>query len=158
MNSVIDTNVLIVANDNSPQASINCQLSCVELLEKPKILSVVLDNKNLIMDEYEKHCNYKGAPGVGDMFFKYLHDNQYDPTSNIALVNITPINDEARSFLELPPNEFDPSDRKFLATAVSANAEVINATDSDWLEQQPLMKKLNVTVCQLCPDCCEKLI
>ena len=155
-NVVVDTNVLIVANGKSEQASIDCELSCLDLLEHPPSLAVVLDETSLIMNEYERHCSYQGAPGVGDMFFKYLHDNQYNPDNNIELVEIRPIDNESRSFEQLPPNNFDPSDRKLLATAVVANASVVNATDSDWQEQQELMQQLNVTVHQLCPDCCSR--
>jgi predicted nucleic acid-binding protein len=156
MNSVIDTNVLIVANGKSEHASIECQLNCLEYLENHKNINVCVDNLDLIMDEYQRHCSHAGSPGVGDMFFKYLHDNQYDPTSAIELVAITPIEDVSRSFEELPANDFDPSDRKFLATACSADAEVINATDSDWHEQAKLMSQFKVTVLQLCPDCCTR--
>ena len=53
---------------------------------------------------------------------------------------------------ELPRNEFDPSDRKFLAVAVVANAVVLNATDCDWSEQKQLMEDLGVTVRELCPQ------
>lgn len=154
MSSVIDTNVLIVANGKSEQASVDCELSCIDLLGQSTSLDIVLDETSLIMNEYENHCSYKGAPGIGDMFFKYLHDNQYNPDSKISLVNIHPIDDESRSFQELPPNNFDPSDRKFLAVATVSNASVINAMDSDWDEQQELMQQLDVTVQQLCPECC----
>ncbi len=152
---VIDSNVAIVANGHSSQASIDCELACVELLERCEHLSICLDQTSLIMDEYAKHLSYAGNPGVGDMFFKYLHDNQY-AEKNIALVTINQVADDQRGFAELPKNNFDPSDRKFLATAVSAGAHVVNATDSDWAEQQELMNQLNITVQQLCPDCCER--
>ena len=153
MSRVIDTNVLIVANEKSEQASEYCMIDCINMLEQTANLTVALDQNGLIMEEYQSHCSHKGAPGVGDMFFKYLHDNQYCPNNNISLVYINPIDDEMRSFEELPPNNFDPSDRKILATAVVANATVVNATDSDWHEQHELMQELNVAVQQLCPDC-----
>lgn len=150
---VIDSNVAIVANGCSPQASINCELACVEMLECCENFSICLDQTGLIMTEYAKHLSYSGSPGVGDMFFKYLHDNQY-AQRNIDIVPINEINDENRGFEELPENNFDPSDRKFLATAISGEAQVVNATDSDWAEQDELMNQLNITVQQLCPDCC----
>lgn len=152
---VIDSNVAIVANGRSPQASILCQIACVELLRCHKQLLICLDESSLIMDEYAKHLCYAGSPGVGDVFFKYLYDNQY-AKKNINLVTINQSTDEKRGFEELPANNFDPSDRKFLATAVSGGAQVANATDSDWAEQQELMDRLNITVQQLCPDCCER--
>lgn len=150
---VIDSNVAIVANGDAPHASVDCQLACVELLECCEHYLIYLDESGLIMDEYSKHLSYAGSPGVGDMFFKYLHDYQY-AQKNIQLVTITPIDDGNRGFTELPINNFDPSDRKFLATAVVAGAQVVNATDSDWAEQQELVNQLNITVQQLCPDCC----
>jgi hypothetical protein len=140
---VVDTNVLIVANGKSEQSSIDCELNCVFYLEDYRNIDVCLDSLDLIMDEYQRHCSHAGSPGVGDIFFKYLHDNQYDPTSFIRLLAITPIEDELRLFEELPENDFDPSDRKFLAAALLAGADVINATDSDWQEQAELMNQLN---------------
>lgn len=62
-----------------------------------------------------------------------------------------PTGDE-RGFEELPENTFDRSDRKFLAVAVVARAVVLNATDSDWGEQQALMDELGVEVNELCPQ------
>ena len=44
---------------------------------------------------------------------------------------MTPTEDDRRGFEELPENTFDPSDRKFLAVAIVANAVVLNATDTD---------------------------
>ena len=65
---------------------------------------------------------------------------------------MTPTGDPARGFEELPQNTFDPSDRKFLAVAVAADAVVLNATDSDWGEQGALMGELGVEVRELCPQ------
>ncbi len=152
MSNVIDTNVLIVANGKSEHSSIECELKCIEFINFSMSERVALDESQLIMDEYQKHCCYSGAPGVGDIFFKYLYDHQYS-SKLIRLVNIVKIDDEARSFEQLPVNELDPSDRKFLATAVEANANIVNATDSDWQEQEELMNLLKVTVSQICSDC-----
>lgn len=114
---VIDTNVAISANGRETHASLKCQLACIEWLENCRNIFIALDKNGLIMNEYEKHLNYSGQPGVGDMFFKYLYNNQYDP-EKICLVKITLQNKENSEFAELPPNKVDPSDRKFLATAV----------------------------------------
>ena len=54
--------------------------------------------------------------------------------------------------MNCPRTSFDPSDRKFLAVAVVAEAEILNATDSDWSEQEALMRVLGVKVRQLCPQ------
>lgn len=148
---VIDTNVAISANGKDTHASLQCQLACIELLEDCQKLLIAIDKGGLIMEEYAKYLSYKGQPGVGDMFFKYLHDNQYSQ-NNISRVFITPLSDPKQGFEELPLNKLDPSDRKFLATAVVAKAKIINATDTDWEEQNQLLKKLHIKIDQLCPE------
>ncbi len=72
-------------------------------------------------------------------------------TAATEWVRITP-SDESRGFAELPKNELDPSDRKFLAVAVKAGAAILNATDSDWDEQSALLERLGVPLEQLCPQ------
>lgn len=148
---VIDTNVAISANGVNTHASWACQLACIELLQNCKKLHLAIDKTGLIMDEYQRHLSYAGQPGVGDMFFKYLHDNQYS-THNILMVNITPSDDDRKGFAELPDNHLDMSDRKFLATAVVAKATLVNATDSDWAEQSGLLEALGIAIKQLCPE------
>ena len=61
-----------------------------------------------------------------------------------------------RALKSCPKIGFDPSDRKFLAVAVAAEAVVLNATDSDWGEHEPLMDELGVEVKQLCPQHAKK--
>ena len=112
---------------------------------------VVLDAGGQIIGEYAPYLNYHGQPGVGDLFFKFLHDHMY-AGSKVELVEITSIPDESRGFEELPANELDPSDRKLLATALTSGAEIVNALDTDWHEQGELLTALGVPVRQLCPE------
>lgn len=88
---------------------------------------------------------------MGDAFFKYVRNYQYS-SDKIQRVPITPINDEQRGFEELPENQLDKSDRKFLATTVVAHAIIVNATDSDWTEQSELLESLHIELKQLCPE------
>ena len=155
MNVVVDTNVAVVANGLDTHASFACQYACTEFLEglvaPRKRNHIILDEMGLIFFEYSDHLNYKGQPGVGDVFFKYLHDHMY-LGKKIRRVSITPITDEHRSFKELPSNSVDKNDRKFLAAAVVAGAEIVNAVDTDWHEQIAFIAGLGVNVRQLCPE------
>lgn len=157
MRAVIDTNVSVVANGRDTHASPPCQLSCVKFLQN--IISpnsharIVLDETGLIIDEYKSYLNYSGQPGVGDVFFKYLHDHMY-LDKKVQLVSITQIADDTRGFDELPVNSVDYDDRMFLAAALNARAIIVNAVDSDWHEKQQFITNLGVTVRQLCPDHC----
>lgn len=155
MKIAIDTNVPIAANGRDTHANFKCQLRCVELLERiatgQSAAVVVLDEGGQILDEYTPHLFYHGQPGVGDLFFKFLHDQMYGG-EKVQLVKVTPIQDERRGFEELPPNELDPSDRKLLAVALISGADVVNALDTDWHEQAELLGNLGVAVRQLCPE------
>lgn len=127
MKVVVETNVTIAANGRDTHANEVCQLHCIEFLEKlvsqqsPDL--IILDDQGIIVDEYKRYLNYKGQPGVGDIFFKYLHDNMY-LDGKIKLVSITPDADETRGFVELPPNPIDKSDQKFLAVALVSAAYI----------------------------------
>ena len=155
MKLAIDTNVPIAANGKDTHAGLACQLRCIELLEQIATgqleAVVVLDAGGQIIGEYAPYLNYHGQPGVGDLFFKFLHDHMY-AGSKVELVEITSIPDESRGFEELPANELDPSDRKLLATALTSGAEIVNALDTDWHEQGELLTALGVPVRQLCPE------
>ncbi|MCY4341305.1 MAG: hypothetical protein OXE48_08080 [Gammaproteobacteria bacterium] len=154
---VVDTNVVIVANGGeTTHADLACQLSCIEKLESVvEENTIAIDSEHLLLDEYQRNLSASGQPGAGDKFFKHVLNFQYRD-ANVVTVPVTRSNDERRGFAELPRNTLDPSDRKFLAVAVVAKAIVLNATDSDWDEQKPLMDTLGVKVEQLCPPYARK--
>jgi hypothetical protein len=148
---VIDTNVIAVANGKATHVDLACQLACTESLQYATLKEIVLiDDRNLILDEYQRYASHSGQPGVGDAFFTYLYNNQYS-VKFIQRVPITPSNDPTKGFEELPGNALKAGDRAFLAVAVTRSAEIVNATDSDWAEQKTLLDTLGVDVRQLCP-------
>ena len=74
---VVDVNVAKVANQESPQADIECVAACVAQLAA--ITSgglIVLDDEMLILNEYRRNLRPAGQPGVGDAFMKWLWENQ----------------------------------------------------------------------------------
>ena len=149
---VVDTNVPIAANNRERLWSEACQLACVEALEALMRDGVVaIDDSDDIIAEHEKNRRYAGERSVGDAFFLHMVTFSGTP-ARVRRVALSPNIDEKRGFDELPPNSFDPSDRKFLAVAVAASAVILNATDSDWEEHAELMRELGVEVRQLCPQ------
>ena len=151
MSFVVDTNVAMVANGRETHAEADCRLTCVERLRSLAAQEVVsIDDRGLILEEYKRRLNFSGMPGVGDAFLKHVFNSQYHD-KRVQRVPVTPSEDDRRGFEELPENTLDRSDRKFLAVAVVASAVVLNATDSDWREQQALMDCLEVELTQLCP-------
>ena len=154
---VVDTNVAIVANGRDTHANESCQLRCIEKIESiiNDGLLVVVDAEDLILEEYGNRLEFSREPGAGDEFFMHLVNYQYQE-DRVQRVIITPSSDERRGFEELPPNELDPSDRKFLAVAKVSGALIVNATDSDWNEHRTLTESLGVAVEQLCPEYASK--
>jgi hypothetical protein len=154
MNCVIDVNVLAAANLRADHISMEDALKCVEFLEavKQEDGCVSMDEGGLIFEEYSKYASHKGQPGTGDIFFKWLWDNQ-GVESKCEKVIIT--THEERGFTVFPDSpslhQFDMDDRKHLAVAVaSKNApDIVNATDSDWWYFQDVFEGLGIKIKQL---------
>lgn len=148
----MDTNVLIAANGRNTHADLECQDQCVRIIQDiGRNGTAVIDDRNLILDEYQRHLSFNGARGVGDAFFKHVHDNSHF-AGRVERVQIRPVNAEEREFEELPSNTLDRSDQKFLAVSVISTAPILNATDSDWHHERALISSLGVVVEQLCPQ------
>jgi hypothetical protein len=156
---VVDTNVLIVANKASEQAGPDHVTACVNALEKAHSRQiVVIDSDNRIFDEYFRYANHSGQPGMGDVFARWLFDNQGHP-ERCERVVITSKRDDPDNFEEFPNDDpklagFDRSDRKFVAVAIvsSHRPKVLNASDSDWWHFRAPLKSHGVVVEFLCPD------
>jgi hypothetical protein len=110
---------------------------------------VLLDLEGQIQDEYHRHLNPNGAPGVGDRF--YLAVLQSAPKS-IERVSLPRRLDG--EFADMPQSlieaGFDPSDRKFAALANKEEVPVYNATDSDWLNHADTLTAAGIEVYNLC--------
>ncbi len=152
---VIDTNVLIVANGRSEQASLECFSRCIVALGEAHQCVVVLDDAFLIFNEYQNEVNPSGQPGVGDAFLLWLLKNWTNPV-HCELVTLTPNADN--SFDEFPSDpelaDFDPSDHKFVAAANESfhGPEVLNAVDSDWWIHGEILKRNGINIVHLCKE------
>lgn len=153
---VIDTNVAIVANGHASQAGPNCRRECAANLKKSiDECRILLDTHSLILSEYQNYFSFSGQPGIGDAFFKWLHNNQANP-EHCRKVKIAPHPD--REFVEFPSDEnlssFDRSDRKFVAVALASGTEpeIMNASDTDWWHHRHELQQHGIEVVFLCPE------
>lgn len=141
---VIDTNVLMVANDVFPpeQADEDCVSACIDRLTAIQRGSskekVVLDEDDRLLDEYQQSLRSSQQPSTGHAFLLWLYQAGWDP----ALCDRVPINciDETHQvFEEFPAHlglaDFDVSDRKFVATANAhpAKPPILQAVDAKWM-------------------------
>jgi hypothetical protein len=116
--------------------------------------SLALDDAGEIMAEYSRHSSYSGQPGAGDRFFRWAFQNQYQACRMVQLTA-----HEHRGYEEFPDipelKRFDPSDRKFVATALACTppATIHNAVDSDWSQFAEQLASAGVKVTELCPNC-----
>ncbi|MDD2927134.1 hypothetical protein [Rhodoferax sp.] len=156
MRAVIDTNVLLVANNQHAEASPDCVSECVRVLQKMQSNGItVIDDSFLILREYQKRTQLQPPKGVGDVFLKWLLRNAGN-TRHVEQVAITPTADD--TFIEFPDSElqpiFDASDRKFAAVANAHPAKpvILQAVDCKWLNWWQALQTKGIRVAFLCPD------
>jgi hypothetical protein len=124
----MDTNVAIVANEQTPQAGIQCVQACIQAPKRVRVgHKLLLDQNGLILEEYRHHLSPTGQPGPGDAFFKWFWYNQANEQF-CRRIPLTPTGDDDRTFAEFPADpdlvRFDRSDRKFVAVALASSGLV----------------------------------
>jgi hypothetical protein len=155
---LVDTNVPITANKainplTIPDELIGCVQACIHAIEHVVTKGgLVLDSGDEIYDEYRRHLKMQGQPGVGDLFFKWVHDNRWKFPKEDR-VGITKKGD---TYEEFPKNSelstFDPSDRKFIAVANAhpKKPPILQATDSKWWGYKATLASIGIRVRFLC--------
>lgn len=159
---IVDTNVAVVANGQSPQASPNCVDTCINRVER--IIrgeeKLVLDNRWIILSEYMRNLRSSGEPGAGDRFLLWLLRNK---DTQCDLVSITSIDGSDNTFEEFPDDPaldgFDPADRKFIAVACAhlERPPILQAVDSKWLDFDDAFRRNGITVEFICQEDIQRL-
>ena len=156
MRVVVDTNVAVVANGKSEQASDQCVDSCAERLEQIMYggVKLVLDDDWRILDEYMRNLHSRGTD-VGDRFLGWVLRSWKNP-KRCELVPITPVDDSETEFEEFPDDpaleDFDPDDRKFIAVALAhpQKPPILQAWDRQWWDFRDALHRSGVTVEFIC--------
>ena len=160
MRVIVDTNVPVVANGQSIQASPGCVLACVRRLRGVQANdTLVLDDGWLILREYMANLRSSGQPGLGDAFLKWVLTNQANPR-RCEQIHISPIGarPEDEVYAEFPDDArlsgFDPADRKFVAVASAhpTHPPILNAVDTGWRDYQHVLAVHDIQVQFLCLD------
>jgi hypothetical protein len=153
---VIDTNVLLVANEQHPGVSPGCIIACVDALSSlTKNGVVVIDDSYEILEEYGRKTAPKTGNRVGDVFLKWLLQNVGN-AQRVQRVSIS--RHEERGYAEFPDDpelgDFDPDDRKFVAVAAShvGRPAILQGSDSRWLEWSGRLSAHGIMVEFLCPS------
>lgn len=153
--TIVDTNVPVTANRRDGGSYENASACAAELMAIRERGYLLVDDQDLIVAEYKTYLNYRGQPGAGDAFFRWFFCNRWK-ADLCRTVHIQPIIHEWCQFEEFPQDaalkDFDPSDQKFVATAISskADAHILEATDHKWLKWHECLKKYGVVVRFIC--------
>jgi hypothetical protein len=156
MKAVIDTNVLLVANQQHAEASPDCVERCVERLRGIQRHGVtVVDDQFQILGEYLHKTSLNPPKGVGDVFLKWLLRHANNP-AHVEQVTVTLVGPD--DYAEFPDPDlqasFDAPDRKFAAVA-NAHADtppIWQAVDCKWLNWWPALQAKGITVDFLCAE------
>ena len=164
MTVIVDTNVAVVANGGSGQASEECEETCINRLQEITTgeIKLALDDHRRIIEEYRGNLSPHGQPGVGDAFLKWVETNWTNP-ERCDLVPITPVNGLENEFEEFPIDpalvDFDPDDRKFIAVALAhlEKPPILQAVDSKWWDFRDALHQHRVRVEFICEDDIQRL-
>ena len=153
--TVVDTNVVLVANgqhaDVSPECISACALALQGVMRSGKL---VLDDDFRILLEYQNKTQPKVGNRPGDAFVKWALRSR----SNASLVDEVPlVEHEERGFESFPDDaslaNFDAPDRKFVAVSAAHpdKPAIAQAADSKWLDWTLALQRHGITVKFLCP-------
>lgn len=156
--AIVDTNVLVVANGRTQQATPQCVLACIKSLNDIRDRgALVLDDAWRVIREYQQQASSTGEPGVGDAFLKWVLINLANP-QRCELVHLLPRADQPDEFVDFPEDPalsgFDRADRKFVALnrACPGHPPIVNATDTDWWTFRDALQRHDVAIRFLCPE------
>ena len=155
MTTVVDTNVILVANgqheDVSPACVAACALKLQSLMTGGRI---AIDHAFAILREYQTKTTPKRGNRPGDAFVKWALQNNAN-TAKCDLVELKA--HPQRGYESFPADDrlmnFDPPDRKFIAVAAAHRDKppILQAADSKWLGWNPALKEHGIHVDFLCP-------
>jgi hypothetical protein len=157
--SIVDTNVVLVANKQCGDASPDCIQSCVRrLLEIRSSGHIAVDDAMCIFSEYRnKTLRRRGQREAGDEFVLWMITNLWN-SSRCTQVKLTAKQGSDGDFNEFPDHPalrtFDRSDRVFVAVA-NAHSEhppILAACDTDYWQHRDALGVCGIAMNFLCQD------
>lgn len=159
---VVDTNVLLVANEQHSDISPEGVITCIQRLDHlRKSGCVVLDDGYEILREYSQKTKPNTGNRFGDAFLKWLLQNTGNPHF-VEQVHIE--KHPERGYAEFPDDpelhDFDSADRKFVAVAAAHPKcpRILQGSDSKWTEWSERLSVHGIEVEFLCPVDVERFI
>ena len=161
---IVDTNVIITANDEAEHASPDCVERCQKRIKQilDQQETSLVDDGWRILNEYKRYVNLETRKGIGDLFVKTLLQNLMRRPAICTIVRINPSDGSETDFDEFPTTEalsdFDVADRKFIAVAIAyerdenKKATILQALDRKWEPFREIFEQEGVQIDFLCPS------
>ena len=156
--AVVDTNVILAANEQQPEVRLECVERCIqELLDLRRSGTVVIDDAGRILSEYMRKTKPWTSQKTGDAFVKWLSDNRLNK-DRCEQVSLTPMPGDDQDFHEFPRDprlaSFDRSDRVFVATCLAhpRHPHLLEACDTDFYEFRDALERAGLEIEFLCPE------
>jgi hypothetical protein len=143
---VVDTNVPLVVKrpTEHPQELVDaCERLLEDIIEHERV--VVTDAHDEIIEEYFRQLHFSGQDTLGDAFAKWVFDRRWGWDASTR-PDIDPRGEYVYGVLDGDHDDFDPSDRKFVAAAKVSGAPVQQATDTKWLDWSDALRRHGVVV------------
>lgn len=145
---VIDTNVPLVVKfeEDYPRELVEaCEDIIMEILDNR--IPVPVDAGGEIVAEYFHQMTRGGRTDLADLFARYVHDECWSWDERVRPdIDPDPETEHRYGALGGDDAEIDPSDRKFVAVAKLADAPIVQATDTKWLNWGGVLSRHGVEV------------
>ena len=160
---IVDTNVVVIANDTDDDDRRDCSERCQDRLQQiiEQREKVVVDDGWRILREYDTYVDPNTRKGIGDLFVKRLLQNLGNPEI-CTMVHLTSLVGNGTDFEEFPADNtlssFDPDDRKFIAVALAHKRDtgqvptILLAIDRGWLQFMDALARHGVNVDLICEE------
>lgn len=153
--TVVDTNVVLVANGQHADVSPECVSACALALQGVmRSGTLVLDDDFRILLEYQNKTQPKRGNRPGDAFVKWALNNRCKAG---VVTEVSLKEHQERGFESFPDDadlaNFDAPDRKFVAVSAAHpdKPPIAQAADSKWLDWAPALQRHGIQIEFLCP-------
>jgi hypothetical protein len=149
--AIIDTNVVVIANGQTPDVVSSCAENCRHLIAEMAERRLIIDAEGEVFKEYLGAIQRDRPYGLGARFVIDLINRQFD---DMRCLRIELVRNATGRYLDFPDDprlqNFDASDMKFAALSRRSEMPVSTATDSDWVNFRGPLEENGVTVDFLC--------
>lgn len=152
---VIDTNVWVLADriTSDTEGVPGDEASCIETCYQWLATFGDSDDQLVVDYSYRILREYRDNIRLGGVSESLLNELESRVLERLIFVDVE-FDSNNHANLPFPISFDDPSDRKFIAAAISREpyAPIFNASETDWSKEKDRLSQNGITVNELCPQ------